>query len=175
MTRYNALLLVCLLGFPRLLWALATPRPSPAPYYGNEGRRLKPDEYLVSLHHNSLLEEHLEHVGVNISTANLSFRYYDFIHTYSIRLDAHTIHNIIRHDPRVVYVEHDFHIEISHDRDPEPESFWSSLRRRWQKMVANRNYNIRMIATWGRLPTPVTGADVVSDVLSMYYEYQGKD
>lgn len=168
MTRFTFLLLFGVF-ISQLLWAPVASRRSPAPYLRDEAQKIKPDEYFVSLHDNYALEAHLKRVGLNLSAVDVDFRYYDFIHTYRIRLDAHTIHNVIRQDLGVEYVEHKYYTEPLYEPalgepDMQPESFWSRLRRRWQKMVAFRNYNVRMVATWGKLPTPVAGANVVGRI-----------
>ncbi|KAL9113703.1 MAG: hypothetical protein Q9227_002148 [Pyrenula ochraceoflavens] len=108
-----------------------------APYRRPEGAKLVADEYIVILKDDYTLKEHLNYIGVDLTTFD-SFNELGAINGYHARLDDHTIHNLIRTDPDVAHVEHESLIRPVHST-PSDKSFsgqntsfrQTSLERRW--------------------------------------------
>ena len=150
---------------PALVAARLTQRSEPAPYHHHETAPLVPDRYIVVLHDGYTLQEHFNYISSNLSETSQRFYHLDIFNSYHALLDAPFVHNVIRNDQGVNYVEHEHYVrqEVHLERRKETaEAFWPSLRRRWQTLKVLRGYNVRMLTTWGKLQTPVTGGEVVS-------------
>ncbi|PVH93138.1 hypothetical protein DM02DRAFT_249177 [Periconia macrospinosa] len=89
---------------------LAARRVAPAVYHRDTGpeRTLIKDQYAVKLHDHHTLQAHFKHIGVNLSESNLGrFEYHEGLNFYVVRIDERTMHELIRYDPGVKYVQHD--------------------------------------------------------------------
>jgi hypothetical protein len=111
-----------------------------APYICPESP-LVDNSYIVALHRNHTFEAHFDFIGLNLSETASSFIPIEIVNSYIAVLDNHTVHDLIRHDPGVRYVEHD-----AWHHTPEPEIHAPSynytppqaiISRRWSETVFN--------------------------------------
>jgi hypothetical protein len=83
------------------------PRKEPAPYYRSKNEtRLVPDKYGVFLNPNYTLTDHFNFIGQNLEQTAREFYTIEILNGYTAILDLHTVHDLIRYDPAVSYVEH---------------------------------------------------------------------
>lgn len=83
------------------------PRKEPAPYYRSKDEaRIVPDRYGVVLYLNYTLADHFDFIGQNLEQTAREFHALEIINGYTAYLDSHTVHDLIRYDPAVSYVEH---------------------------------------------------------------------
>ncbi|KAF2652970.1 subtilisin-like protein [Lophiostoma macrostomum CBS 122681] len=115
-------------------------RATPCTYHkgGSAREPLLEDQYTVELNDGYTLEEHYEFVGFNLSAAASIFSYRNYSNTYGIKIDEHTMHNIIRYDPGVDRVTHNmvlssqktwykqYPVTDTHKHDA-PYKRWSSM------------------------------------------------
>lgn len=67
------------------------------------------------LHERHTINDHFNQIGVNLSETIPNFAPISAINGYRARLDNHTVHNLVRLDPGVKLVEHDYHFMIHHN------------------------------------------------------------
>ncbi|KAI8656100.1 Peptidase-S8 domain-containing protein [Fusarium keratoplasticum] len=136
---------------------LAPWTPTKAPYHVPEGFKLAADEYLVMLHDNHTIDDHITNTGLNLTERVISFNPFNVINAYhlSVREEYSAfIHEIIRHDPGVAYVHHNYYNkeeipEILGDvvkRDFIPDD--PSMDKRWNKQTRKcwTTWNMAMIS-----------------------------
>jgi len=82
------------------------PKVPQAPYH-RSGSNLIEDTYLVRFRKGHTLEDHYKFLGRNISENATLFKNLPIIGGYHARLDAYTVHDLIRYDPGVSLVYHD--------------------------------------------------------------------
>jgi len=126
------------------VYGLLPPRSEAAPYHRHvDETNLIKDEYVVVLHKNYTLQDHFDFIGTNLETSRYVFHKISSINGYRARLEETTLHDIIRHDPGVLFVEHDTKLEpiqeVSSGKEflPPPNttaSEASRLSRRWDKV-----------------------------------------
>jgi hypothetical protein len=136
-----------------------TSRASPAPYIHNF-KNLIEDEYVIGLHYNYTIEQHCQHVGINLLETGHIIDSIPELNMYTVRIDSHTIHNSIRWDPGVDFVQHHTYVEHPEQEihgEEEMEIPWqgTGLIRRWKKTEWEFEWGLRAIWTWGKLPTPI--------------------
>ncbi|KAF2112642.1 peptidase S8/S53 domain-containing protein [Lophiotrema nucula] len=112
---------------------------------------------MVKLHEHHTLEAHFEHIGINLSATNLGlFEYHKTLHFYSVRIDEVTVHELIRHDPGVKFVEHDS-VPTWDDNwqdgmvKPAPpfKKRSSRLAKRWKTWDSSWFWAIAQLNSWG--------------------------
>jgi hypothetical protein len=82
-------------------------RKEQAPYYrAHDEARLIPDKYGVVLYPQYTLTDHFDFIGQNLEQTAREFYTIESINGYTAILDSHTVHDLIRYDPAVSYVEH---------------------------------------------------------------------
>ncbi|KAM6509344.1 hypothetical protein FSOLCH5_012345 [Fusarium solani] len=137
---------------------LAPRSPTKAPYHVPEGFELAADEYIVVLHDNHTIDDHLTNTGLNLTERAISFNPFNIINAYHLSVqeeDSAFIHDIIRHDPGVAYVHHNYYTKeeipkISGDvvkRDFIPDD--PNMDKRWNKQTRKRwtSWNMAMISS----------------------------
>ena len=93
--------------------ALVLPRTEQAPYYrAYDEKDHIADEYGVFLAKNYTIEEHFDFIGVNLEQNATTFARMSVLNAYRAKIDSHTVHNLIRYDPGVRYVQHDTSFEL---------------------------------------------------------------
>lgn len=144
---------------------LAT-RNSPAPYLRSKPAKLIENQYLVALYDGHTIDDHFEAIGLNLSQYASLFYRLDSLNAYQARLDSHTVHQLIRHDPGVEFVEPDSYMEdfdavetgepFLPEADPIPKSTMGAARR-WvkQQLYFNWWWNA-MISAGKKLSTPIS-------------------
>jgi hypothetical protein len=153
-----ALLHFSLFAF-HLIGAFCTPltqNPTPAEYrVGNPDRHIV-NEYFVHLHTNHTIEHHFQHIGKDLASDAEMFHFFKHINTYAARLDADTLHNLVRNDPGIRLVEHHHLLEreesIQHPETVQLSGF-SKLVRRWGRVLTYARWNYAQVALWGKRPT----------------------
>jgi hypothetical protein len=104
--------LVICLSFLFPVYALVLQRTNPAPYYRHSNESLLvADEYGVVLVENYTLDAHFEFIEVNLEQNASIFARISVINAYRAKIDSYTVHNLIRYDPGVLYVQHDTFFE----------------------------------------------------------------
>jgi hypothetical protein len=149
-----------LLNLGGLVSGLEMARPvaaRPAVYHRFEAAHepLIKDEYLVMLHDDHPLEDHFAFIGTNLSETASYFHPYSNINGYCVRVDEHTMHDRIRHDPGVRFVEHNREFNPRPDWDVEtarPAKGLSppDLERRWKVWKDWWHWVIAMSTSWGQ-------------------------
>lgn len=81
------------------------------------------DEYIVVLNYGHSLQQHFEQIGTNLAVNASMFHPINSINGYRARLPYELLHETIRFDPGVEFIERDTHIELikpfnGHDVDP---------------------------------------------------------
>ncbi|KUJ08215.1 subtilisin-like protein [Mollisia scopiformis] len=71
------------------------------------------DEYIVLLHPDYTLSQHYNFIGVNMSQQSSMFHYLDTINAYGVRASPELVHELIRHDNGVLYIQQNFHLNAS--------------------------------------------------------------
>ncbi|KAL9108784.1 MAG: hypothetical protein Q9227_006441 [Pyrenula ochraceoflavens] len=84
----------------------------PAPFHQPENFTLVPDEYIVKLRVGHTFDAHFFRIGLNLSETAQAFHAIKPLNAYHVRLDQKIIHELVRADPDVKYVEHDSVIEV---------------------------------------------------------------
>ncbi|KAL9088191.1 MAG: hypothetical protein Q9165_006318 [Trypethelium subeluteriae] len=110
MTLDFSLVLTALLALSATTTATSTPggnnQSELAPYtHYNDSSALVPDSYIVKFKDNYTIEHHLDYVGVDISSMGNEYAYLDIIPGYHIKVNQSVIHDLIRKDPGVEWVE----------------------------------------------------------------------
>lgn len=104
----RALAVYCLLSIR--VYGLILRREEPAPYYrADDEALLINDEYGIVLHESYTLDDHFKFIGVNLEQGQneTMFQRISLINGYRARLDFDLVHDKIRYDPGVEFVEHD--------------------------------------------------------------------
>jgi hypothetical protein len=153
---------------PNVLSALLNRRVAPAPFsQGGENSTPIPNEYIVLLYENHTIEDHFNFIGTNLFNSS-NFKHLKNINMYRVGLDNDTLlHEAIRYDPGVKAVQQNGMspgLEQEVPAENLPSSFGSRLSRfprRWQVLNTRLPWNLVMLASWGKLPTPVEDDDAV--------------
>jgi hypothetical protein len=113
-------------------------RKKPAPYITPDKVRLCDNLYIVRLQEGHTLEAHFETIGVDLSQNATLFYPMTTLNSYHARLDPYIVHELVRHDPGVVSVLHDYYddgrpraIDGEEFEDIIKEEPKPSLMRRW--------------------------------------------
>jgi hypothetical protein len=73
----------------------------------NEFDHLVTDHFIIKLEEDHSLESHFAYIGKNFSQhPDADFRYMDLLHGYTVRVKESFMHDYIRLDPGVEYVQH---------------------------------------------------------------------
>lgn len=154
----------CLLVLNALsAWALVARRQTLAPYITSEQVRHCDDLYVVRLQEGYTLEAHFETIGTDLSQNTTLFYPMTALNSYHARLDPYTVHELVRHDPGVVSVLHDYYddgesrsIDGKQFEDIDEEEPKPGLMRRWypQTITSSYWYNV-MISAGTKLSTPL--------------------
>lgn len=102
--------------------ALVLPRAEqPCPHH--EPSADPADQYIVRLHDDHTLDNHFEHIGMDLSNGTDVFHSLEVLHSYRATLTEEFVHNIIRYDPGVHSVTRGSFIddEEALDQDHEDE------------------------------------------------------
>ena len=143
--------------------ALVARRKTPAPYIYLDQVRHCDNLYIVRLQEGHTLEAHFETIGADLSQNATLFYPLTALNSYRARLDPYTVHELVRHDPGVISVMHDFYddgeprvidgeeFEDIGEEEPEP-----GLARRWypQNISSAYWYNV-MVSAGTKLKTPL--------------------
>lgn len=95
--------------------------------------------------------------------ANNSFEHFGFVNAYGVKIESQIIHEVIRKDPRVAYVEHNHFGEIPTVDDSEmiikkptiASRLLNYFRRdvpTWSRTILLADWNIAHLAMWGKRP-----------------------
>ncbi|KAI9709480.1 MAG: Suppressor of the cold-sensitive snRNP biogenesis mutant brr1-1 [Bogoriella megaspora] len=76
-----------------------------APYYARAGSNFVPNDYIVVLSDNDTVDDHFRRIGTNISAVAAGFYSYRLVPAYRASLNESMIHDLIRKDPGVEFVE----------------------------------------------------------------------
>ena len=113
---------------------------------------------------NHTLDLHQNHIGQNVSS-NKEFRLHNWLPGYSAILDGYTLHELVRRDPGVVFVENVLSaravepVNVTESR-PAPNNSTHTLHKRYTTVESpDSPWNLQMIGAKGRLPTPVKRKD----------------
>ncbi|KAF2232588.1 subtilisin-like protein [Viridothelium virens] len=141
-----------------------------APLYGTHRHQdLVPDSYIVRLIKNYTLASHFARCGVDLSRTSHDFEEIPILRSYRARLDNFTVNQLVRTDPGVEYVEHDFYIEqpsfVTNDTVQKPDTHPSLTTpnhlKRWRAgNIANADYALHMITAGRRLDAELSNYDV---------------
>ncbi|KAL9097031.1 MAG: hypothetical protein Q9165_000995 [Trypethelium subeluteriae] len=162
---------------------------SPRPYHRDlDDSKLVKDEYLVKLSSGHTLDNHFKVIGLDLSKECEIFRHMPRYNAYHARLNEETVHNLIRYDPGVDYVEHNHFLE-SPDAETVPmdeiESQSNELHERAELMNDLRKrdepYKRFVLSTthgWGR-PYITAGKELDPDngtaiQTSYYWDHGGQ-
>ncbi|KAG4280523.1 hypothetical protein FPRO06_11856 [Fusarium proliferatum] len=120
-----------------------------------------PHSYIVRLHDNHTIEDHYVNIGVSISDVASEFNYLAPLNLYYFQLEAQNstlIHELIRRDPGIKRVGHDYYGEteidpIHHNPDGYDHGGSSSkqpvdtpaVSKRWDEMFFNAQWHLAMI------------------------------
>lgn len=129
----------------------AVPRAmAPCPYH-RPSAELIADKYIVVLHDGHTLEKHFEHIRRDLSQNSSMFHPIATINGYRARLTEDVVHELIRFDPGVEFVEHDQKLKLtrptirrSHEDDDSRASQPSIVRG-----LSNRLRNFRRDGKFG--------------------------
>ncbi|KIM93132.1 hypothetical protein OIDMADRAFT_61917 [Oidiodendron maius Zn] len=144
-------------------FALVARRQTPAPYITSDLVRHCDNLYIVQLQEGHTLEAHFKTIGVDLSQNTTLFYLMTALNAYHARLDHYTIHELVRHDPGVLSVLHDYYddgesrsIDGKELEDIQAESPKPGLMRRWypQTITSAYWYNV-MISAGTKLSTPL--------------------
>lgn len=146
--------------------ALVARRKNPAPYITSGEVRHCENLCVVRLQEGYTLEAHFEAIGTDLSQNASLFYPMAALNSYHARLDPSTVHELIRYDPGVVSVLHDYYddgepLAISGEefeeiveeasKGPKP-----SLPRRWSpKRISGAYWYNVMISAGTKLSTPL--------------------
>lgn len=131
------------------------------PYYRTNEEALVADEYLVMLDENHTLESHFQFLGQNLSEAQgLEFQWMNAFHGYRITVPRGLVHDHIRFDPGVKFVEHNSITDYKSDWSNETRGFneddHGHLQKRkhpWKKIWTTHGYwPTRMLNYWDKSP-----------------------
>ncbi|KAM0547808.1 hypothetical protein ACHAPJ_010270 [Fusarium lateritium] len=125
---------------------------------------LIPHSYLVTLHKNHTIEDHYANIGVNISDVALEFTHMAPLNLYQFQLEGENstlIHELIRRDPGVKRVGHDYfgepqidpiihHPDDSHHAD-RPVDDAPTIGKRWDSMFFNAQWHLAMVGSWNKI------------------------
>jgi hypothetical protein len=146
--------LLLLLGSALLVFGntLQRSKTEAAPYH--RIGTLVQDSYLVSLHKNHSIEAHFNHIGQNLSETDTFMAYKNF-NAYSITANASIIHDLIRYDPGVAYVQHNHYVDMPVERISTPP-LESKILRRWKQITDPLAiWWLAMLAAGRKLASPV--------------------
>ncbi|KAF4956266.1 hypothetical protein FSARC_11622 [Fusarium sarcochroum] len=104
-------LLLPLLLLPFALGTLAPRGEVPCPYHRPDAELIE-DEYVVVLHQGHTLKQHFEQIGNDLAINASMFYPIDSINGYRAKLPQNLVHDHIRFDPGVEFVEHDHAISL---------------------------------------------------------------
>jgi hypothetical protein len=132
----------------------------PAPYIRPEAP-LVDNSYIVALYPNHTLEAHFDFIHLNLSQTASSFIPLPITNSYIAVLDNHTVHDLVRHDPGVRYIEHDCWLEITAPEEHGPSYNYTApqvgLSRRWSETrVSAAPWYVSMLTVAKKLPSPWT-------------------
>jgi hypothetical protein len=143
--------------------ALVARRKNPAPYITSDEVRHCDNLYIVRLQEGHTLEAHFETIGADLSQNTTLFYSMAALNSYHARLDPYTVHELVRHDPGVVSVLHDYYddgepraIDGEEFEDIVEEEPKPSLMRRWSPQTISGAfwYNV-MMSAGTKLSTPL--------------------
>jgi hypothetical protein len=176
-TLLQQLVLLCLT--PGILSTKLARRTTPAPFHDG-GESIVPinNEYVVLLHENHTLENHFDFIGTNLGNHS-NFKHLKNINMYRVGIENDTLlHDLVRYDPGVVSVQQNGKAQgLEKKVDPttpprKPASRLSRMfRKRWQVVETLVPWNLVMMASWGKLPTPVETDKVVRLNLTPRYKF----
>lgn len=116
------------------------------------------DEYIVKLHDHYSITDHFDFLGLNLSESTAAFYYMQHFHGYTISVDKHTMHDLIRYDPGIKYVSQNTKVDPSYhwrqetrgEIDAETQFSHPKLLARWKTIVNTMlNWTARMVEKWG--------------------------
>lgn len=130
-----------------------------APFHEVANATLADSWYIVGLRSYYNLDSHLEYIGKHRSADISTISPINAINGYSARFSSQLLHDVIRHDPGVKYIQQDYYLE----EGPmslevmEPPGTISRILRRWAKHKVNpMPWFVRMLTNGGAIsPTPV--------------------
>lgn len=136
---------------------------SPAPYHRSQVANLVEDQYLVALHDGHTIDDHFKAIGLDLSQNASLFYRLDALNAYQARLDPRIVHQLVRLDPGVEFVDHDSYmgdfdeVETGEPFLPEADISTSTtgLVRTWVASIKPAWYWNHMISAGEKLPTPV--------------------
>lgn len=138
-----------------------------APYYISGQAKLVDDQYLVFLRDGHSIKDHFNAVGFDLSKNSSKFYRLDALNAYQARLDSYTVHEMIRHDPGVKFVDHDSymadfdHVEVGEHLTPatSPNASAGRTGRRWEQQEQLIGYYWNQMISAGKkvVPTPIRG------------------
>lgn len=97
--------------------AVAARRKTAAPYITSSEVRHCEILYVVQLQEGYSIEDHFETIDLDLSQNTTTFYPMIALNSYRARLDSYIIHRLVRYDPGVVSVLHDYY------DDGEPRAF----------------------------------------------------
>ncbi|KPM37675.1 hypothetical protein AK830_g8908 [Neonectria ditissima] len=104
-------LLIPFLFSPYVLGALLPRAEAPCPYHRPNAKLIE-DEYIVVLHRGHTLQKHFDQIGSDLTVNASMFYSIDTINGYRAKLPQDFVHDHIRFDPGVEFVEHDHSISL---------------------------------------------------------------
>lgn len=163
--------LVVLFSIRVLASSMKPRRAEPVPYYFDPEENLVDDEYIVMLQKGETLDTHFERIGKNLSDTDNTFFHLHVLNGYVAHLDQDTVHNLVRYDPGVKFVEHNRYIPEPVDEEPDqptdlefdvPAKSWFPRLKRWQEALAhNVPWNVRMAMAYEKIKgNPLSGHGV---------------
>ncbi|KAJ4247524.1 hypothetical protein NW762_013204 [Fusarium torreyae] len=145
--------LLPLLLAPFVLGALAPRAEVPCPYHRPEAELIE-DEYVVVLHRGHTLQQHFEQIG-NDLTVNASMFYpIDSINGYRAKLPHNLVHEHVRFDPGVDFVQHDHRVSLiepvekGEGRSPYDDDYSKERHPGLLSRIVNRLRNFRRDNWW---------------------------
>lgn len=183
-------ILVLILGIT-LCSAGVVRRHEPAPFYdvANQEHRIC-NEFLVTLEPHYSLDTHFTFLGLNLSESSSDFKHLASINAYTVTIEAPVIHDLVRYDPGVLFVQMNSRMmsntsNMTHPGDLQSASIDSRiqqdgpqsgiLRRRAEPFEIGTDpkmyYGRRMINAWGKIDKVVEdGEPGVSSSESIRYQ-----
>ncbi|KAI9709479.1 MAG: Suppressor of the cold-sensitive snRNP biogenesis mutant brr1-1 [Bogoriella megaspora] len=133
--------------------------PDLAPYNRNDPSRLVPDTYIVVLRDGHTFDDHFRRIGVHIPSVAEKYVAWDIINGYHAIMNESLVHDIIRTDPGVLYVEHDQYLDDSEPVEPtdryDSDHQLSQYDRRWLGVEDIQNpFNLAMLSAASKLEEP---------------------
>ncbi|KAF5027005.1 hypothetical protein F66182_880 [Fusarium sp. NRRL 66182] len=96
---------------PYVLGTLVPRAEVPCPYHRPNAELIE-DEYIVVLHQGHTIQQHFKHIGSDLTVNASMFYPIDAINGYRAKLSHELVHDRIRFDPGVEFVEHDHRISL---------------------------------------------------------------